>query len=153
MRYGAWRSIGRPTEGKELKPVMLLESEIIAVCELVAGEAVGYSARFVCAKPTRVGVVDIGYADGYPRHARDGTPVAVDGIPTGLIGRVSMDMLTVDLTSIANAGLGSRVELWGRQIATNDVAAHSDTIAYQLFTSIMLRVSGLSLMPSLHTGS
>lgn len=140
MLYGA-TPLDRPgEESTALKPVMQLQSEIIAVRELGPGEAVGYGARFVCDKPTRIGVVAMGYADGYPRHARDGTPVAVDDKKTRLIGRVSMDMLTVDLSDIPDAAPGSQVELWGDHIAANEVASHSDTIAYQLFTGITRRV-------------
>jgi alanine racemase len=85
-------------------------------------------------------VVAIGYADGYPRHAPDGTPVAVNGRSTQLIGRVSMDMLTVDLTGQPNARIGDRVQLWGDLVDVGAVARSSDTIAYELFTRITRRV-------------
>ena len=130
---------GHPSAAR-LRPVMTLESALIAVRDLGPGEAIGYGGRFVCARPTRVGVVAAGYADGYPRHARDGTPVAVAGRPTRLIGRVSMDMLTVDLTELPGARIGDRVELWGGQVSANAVAAASDTIAYTLFTGVTGRV-------------
>src|SRR3990167_5063493 len=119
-----------------MQRVMTLESKIISVRELPAGEPVGYGARFVSERPTRVGVVAMGYADGYPRHAPTGTPVAVDGQLTRLIGRVSMDMLTVDLTDLPQAGLGSRVELWGKQVLASDVAAQAGSIPYQLFCNL-----------------
>jgi len=119
-----------------LQPVMTLESKIISVRELPAGEPVGYAARFVAERPTRVGVVAMGYADGYPRHAPTGTPVAVDGRLTRIIGRVSMDMLTVDLTDLPQTGLGSRVELWGRQVLASTVAEHAQTIPYQIFCNL-----------------
>src|SRR5690606_11113093 len=109
-------------QAARLRPVMSLESKIISVRELRASKPVGYGARFVAERPTRVGVVAMGYADGYPRHAPTGTPVAVDGVRTRLIGRVSMDMLTVDLTDLPQAGLGSRVELWGREEAASEIA-------------------------------
>ncbi len=125
---------------RQLKPAMTLESELIAVRSLEAGECIGYGARFRCEKPTRIGVVAMGYADGYPRHAVDGTPVSVDGQASRIIGRVSMDMLTVDLTDMPDARVGTKVELWGNQVAVNDVAASSDTIAYTLFTGITRRV-------------
>ena len=115
---------------------MTLESRVISVRELPAGEPVGYAARFITERPTRVGVVAMGYADGYPRHAPTGTPVAVDGQLTRIIGRVSMDMLTVDLTDLPQAGLGSRVELWGRQVLASTVAQHADTIPYQIFCNL-----------------
>jgi alanine racemase len=120
----------------QLKPVMTLQSKIISVRELPVGEPVGYAARFVAERPTRVGVVAMGYADGYPRHAPTGTPVAVDGQLTRIIGRVSMDMLTVDLTDLPQAGLGSRVELWGAQVLASDVAAQAQTIPYQIFCNL-----------------
>jgi len=143
MLYGASPLDTATPDNDGLKPVMQLESAIISVRDLDAGEAIGYGARYSCSQATRVGVVAIGYADGYPRHAADGTPVAVDGIRSRIIGRVSMDMLTLDLTHIPQAGPGSRVELWGQQISANEVAAHADTIAYQLFTGITRRVPRL----------
>ena len=129
-----------------LQPVMTLESQIISVRELPAGEPVGYGARFVSERPTRVGVVAMGYADGYPRHAPTGTPVMVDGQLTRLIGRVSMDMLTVDLTDLPQAGLGSRVELWGQNVLASDVAQAAGSIPYQLFCN-------LKRVPRLYSGS
>lgn len=125
-----------PDEGHGLQPVMTLESAVMAVREIAAGEALGYGARFVAARPTRVGLVAMGYADGYPRVVPDGTPVAVDGQPAHIIGRVSMDMLTVDLTALPDAGIGSRVELWGRQVAVNRVAQAAGTIAYELLCNV-----------------
>ncbi|CAD5375864.1 alanine racemase 2, PLP-binding [Pseudomonas sp. OF001] len=136
MLYGATPFEQAQAQAARLRPVMTLESQIIAVRELPAGEPVGYGARFVSARPTRVGVVAMGYADGYPRHAPSGTPVAVDGVRTSLIGRVSMDMLTVDLTDLPQAGLGSRVELWGAQVPASEVAAAAGTIPYQLFCNL-----------------
>jgi alanine racemase len=136
MLYGATPFEQAQDQAARLRPVMTLESKIIAVRELPAGEPVGYGARFVTARPTRVGVVAMGYADGYPRHAPSGTPVAVDGQRTALIGRVSMDMLTVDLTDLPQSGLGSRVELWGAQVPASEVAAAAETIPYQLFCNL-----------------
>ncbi|SFB38630.1 alanine racemase [Azotobacter beijerinckii] len=136
MLYGATPFEQHQEQAARLRPAMTLESKIISVRELPAGEPVGYGARFVSPRPTRVGVVALGYADGYPRHAPDGTPVAVDGRPARLIGRVSMDMLTVDLTDLPRSGLGSRVELWGAQVPAGAVAAAAGTIAYQLFCNV-----------------
>jgi alanine racemase len=115
-----------------LRPVMQVGSEIIAIREIAAGEPVGYGGRFVASRPTRVGLVAFGYADGYPRSAPDGTPVAVDGQRVPLVGRVSMDMLTVDLTELPSARVGSEVELWGRDVPVDEVAARAGTIAYEL---------------------
>ena len=125
-----------PDEGHGLQPVMTLESAVMAVREIAAGEALGYGARFVAERDTRVGLVAMGYADGYPRGVADGTPVAVDGLPTRIIGRVSMDMLTVDLTDLPDAGIDSRVELWGRQVPVNRVAQSAGTIAYELLCNV-----------------
>jgi alanine racemase len=136
MLYGATPFEQAQEQAARLKPVMTLESKVISLRELPAGEPVGYGARFVSERPTRVGVVAMGYADGYPRHAPTGTPVAVDGQLTRPIGRVSMDMLTVDLTDLPQAGLGSRVELWGQQVLASDVALAAGSIPYQLFCNV-----------------
>ncbi len=136
MLYGATPFEQTQALAAQLKPVMTLQSKIISVRELPTGEPVGYAARFVAERPTRVGVVAMGYADGYPRHAPTGTPVAVDGQLTRIIGRVSMDMLTVDLTDLPQAGLGSRVELWGAQVLASDVATQAQTIPYQIFCNL-----------------
>jgi alanine racemase len=125
---------------QQLKPAMSLRSEIFSIRDVAAGESIGYGGRYVCQKPTRVGVVAMGYADGYPRHAADGTPVSIDGKPSQLIGRVSMDMLTVDLTHLPEIQVGAAVELWGNNVTANNVADHSSTIAYTLFTGITRRV-------------
>ncbi|KXU38574.1 alanine racemase [Ventosimonas gracilis] len=136
MLYGATPFAQAQSQAARLQPVMTLESKIISVRELPIGEPVGYGGRFVSIKLTRVGVVALGYADGYPRHAPNGTPVAIDGKPSRLIGRVSMDMLTVDLTDLPQAGLGSRVELWGKQVPASEVAQYAQTIPYQLFCNL-----------------
>ncbi len=125
-----------PGADNGLQPVMTLESAVMAVREIAPGEALGYGGRFVAERPTRVGLVAMGYADGYPRTVPDGTPVAVDGRPGRLIGRVSMDMLTVDLTDLPGTGIGSRVELWGRQVAVNRIAQAANTIAYELLCNV-----------------
>jgi len=140
MLYGA-SPLGEGHESAgRLRPVMRLESELIAVRELGVGEAIGYGGRFVCDRPMRIGVVAIGYADGYPRHAPDGTPVAVAGHRTRLIGRVSMDMITLDLTEIPQARVGDPVELWGEQVRVSQVADAAGTISYQLLTGVSRRV-------------
>ena len=128
-------SLGDPSN-KHLRPVMQLESSVISVRTISSGEPVGYGRVFVAERPTRVGVVACGYADGYPRLAPTGTPVAVEGKLTRLIGRVSMDMLMVDLTDLPEAGLGSRVELWGDQVKVSEVASRAGTIAYELLCNV-----------------
>lgn len=136
MLYGATPFEQAHPLADQLRPVMTLESQVIGVRELPAGEPVGYGARFVAERPVRVGVVAMGYADGYPRHAPDGTPVFIDGRPSRIIGRVSMDMLTVDLTDLPAAGLGSRVELWGANVPASHLASLCGSIPYQLFCNL-----------------
>ena len=133
LLYGADPMPGDPNG---LRPMMTLESAVMAVREIPAGAPLGYGARFHAERPTRVGLVALGYADGYPRVVPDGTPVAVDGLRTRLIGRVSMDMLTIDLTDLPDAALGSRVELWGANIPVNRVAEAAGTIAYELLCNV-----------------
>jgi len=119
-----------------LLPVMTLQSEVFAVKTLQPGEALGYGGTFVAEHPTRVGLVAIGYADGYPRGVPTGTPVAIDGKPSRIIGRVSMDMLNVDLSDLPEAGIGSQVELWGHNVNINQVAQHANTIANELLCNV-----------------
>ena len=123
-----------------LRAVMQLTSQIISIRPIKKGESIGYGSIFNAPRDTIVGVVAIGYADGYPRSAspQDGIAAlaAVDGVLTNVIGRVSMDMLFVDLTKIANAKIGSHVELWGDTILVNDVAKAAGTIAYELFCNV-----------------
>lgn len=140
MLYGSSPLEAGHPAGDPLRPVMRLESQLIAIHELAAGDSIGYGARYTCRKPTRVGVVAMGYADGYPRHAPDGTPAAVNRKPSRLIGRVSMDMLTVDLDEQPDARIGDPVQLWGDLVSANEVARLSGTIAYELFTGITRRV-------------
>lgn len=140
MLYGA-TPFSKPQKiADRLQPVMSLTSEVIAVRDLLPGDAVGYGGTWVCDKPSRVGTVAMGYADGYPRHARNGTPVLVNGKRTQIIGRVSMDMLAVDLTDLPDAGVGSQVEFWGENLKASEVATYCDTIPYTLFTGITRRV-------------
>jgi alanine racemase len=123
-----------------LRPAMTLRSRLIGVQQLQAGDAVGYGSQFVAPRPMRIGVVACGYADGYPRHAPNGTPAAVDGVRVGTVGRVSMDMLCVDLTDVAAAHVGSHVELWGEQIPIDEVATAAGTVGYQLMCALGQRV-------------
>ena len=140
MLYGSSPLADADPRGTALRPVMRLESQVIAIRDLAAGQEIGYGGRYVCPQPTRVGTVAIGYADGYPRHAPDGTPVAVNGVPTRLIGRVSMDMITIDLTDLPAARIGDTVQLWGDRISAAEVARYCGTIAYELFTRVTRRV-------------
>jgi alanine racemase len=140
MLYGASPLAKENSFSEQLCPVMTLKSKVIAVRWVGQSAGVGYGGRFVAERPTRVGTVAMGYADGYPRQAVEGTPMLVNGQRTRLIGRVSMDMLMVDLTNLPEAGVGSDVEFWGESLPANEVAAYCDTIAYHLFTGITQRV-------------
>lgn len=137
--YGATPGPRRAAE-YGLKPAMQLISQILAVQQLKAGERVGYGARWQAQRDSRIAVVACGYADGYPRHAPDGTPTGVCGHVAPLVGRVSMDMLTIDITDIPQATVGTSVELWGNQIAVDDVAQCCSTIAYELLCAVAPRV-------------
>jgi alanine racemase len=123
---------------------MTLESAIIGVQDIVPGDRVGYGGTFIAGKAMRIGVVACGYADGYPRHAPSGTPIAVMGKRTKTVGRVSMDMMACDLTDIPEAGIGAPVTLWGEGIAGNvpadEVATAAGTIAYELFCALAPRI-------------
>jgi alanine racemase len=141
MLYGSSPFEDETASSMGLKPVMRLTSKIIATQTLNPGESAGYGFQFTANKTTRIGVVACGYADGYPRHAPNGTPVAVNGIRTQIIGRVSMDMLFVDITSIPEADIDSEVELWGNLISIDEVAKSSGTIGYELMCAISSRVS------------
>lgn len=140
MLYGATPFLDAQEHADKLIPAMTLTSEVIAVRELQAGETVGYGGNFRADKKTRVGTVAMGYADGYPRHAVTGTPVWVNGQRSRIIGRVSMDMLGIDLTDIKDAEIGTEVELWGKNVTAAEVATYCDTIPYTLFTGITRRV-------------
>ena len=123
-----------------LKPAMTLTSLIIAVRGLVPGDSVGYGATFTAERPTRIGVVACGYADGYPRHAPTGTPVLVGDRLTGTVGRVSMDMLCVDLTGLAQTHVGTPVVLWGEGNPVEHVAQAAGTVGYELLCGLAQRV-------------
>jgi alanine racemase len=129
----------------DLRPTMSLRADLIATQELSAGESVGYGSRYRASAPMRIGVVACGYADGYPRAAPDGTPVLVDGVRTGIVGRVSMDMITVDLTPVPQARVGSQVTLWGRAsggacLPIDEVAHAAGTLGYELMCALAPRV-------------
>lgn len=123
-----------------LSPVMTLRSRLIGVQTLAPNESVGYGAAYTASRAHRVGVVACGYADGYPRHAPNGTPVLVCGKKARLAGRVSMDMITVDLTDVPEARVGSPVVLWGEGLPVDDVAAAASTVGYELLCGITPRV-------------
>lgn len=129
----------------QLQPTMTLRSKLIATQQLQAGDTVGYGSAFTAEQPLRIGIVACGYADGYPRHCATGTPVLVDGARTGTVGRVSMDMLAVDLTPVPAAGIGSEVTLWGQGpggaiLSIDEVAQAAGTIGYELMCALAPRV-------------
>lgn len=128
----------------DLRPVMTLQARVIAVFDVPAGETVGYGATWTAPAPTRVAVVSAGYGDGYPRHARSGTPVLINGQRCHLVGRVSMDMITVAVDQVPVA-VGDAVVLWGAGLPVDEVAAHAGTLAYELFCRLTPRVRRASL--------
>jgi alanine racemase len=140
MLYGASPLDERSARRMDLKPVMTLHSRIIAVQQLKKGDTVGYGSLFMADRPMRIGVVACGYADGYPRHAWNGTPVLVDGVRVPMAGRVSMDMLSVDLGAVPQAGVGSPVTLWGEGLPVEEVAGAAGTVSYELLCALARRV-------------
>jgi len=123
-----------------LRPIMTLKTHIIAIKSLKRGDAVGYGGAWICPHPTRMGIAAIGYGDGYPRHAQSGTPVLVNGRRVPLIGRVSMDMISVDLTECSEATVGDAVTLWGEGLPVEEIARHASTIPYVLLCNVTQRV-------------
>ncbi len=140
MLYGASPFIKTNASDFKLKPAMTLQSKLIAIKELKKGNPVGYGGDWTAPYNTRIGIVAIGYGDGYPRHAPSGTPVLVGGNRTQLVGRVSMDLLCVDLGKLPSAKIGDNVVLWGKGLPVEEVAQHAETISYELFCGITKRV-------------
>jgi alanine racemase len=140
MLYGCSPFAGKTGADFGLKPVMSLHSRLIAVKDLAAGESVGYSGTWQCQTATRIGVASIGYGDGYHRHTQGGAPVLVNGHRVPLIGRVSMDMITINLNSYPQAQPGDPVTLWGDGLPVEEIARHADTIPYTLLCGITQRV-------------
>ncbi len=156
MLYGASPFADVAAQQLGLRPAMTLMSRIIAVQDLKSGDEVGYGGLFRAERPMRIGIVACGYADGYPRQSRrvepeapgthrptgysGGTPVLVDGKRTRVLGRVSMDMLCVDLTSISGSGVGAQVTLWGAGLPVEEVAHAAGTISYELMCALTARV-------------
>ena len=134
------RSSPDSTSQSASKPAMTLASQLIAVQDLQPGETIGYGGTFRVDKPMRVGVVACGYADGYPRHAPSGTPVVVGGVRVKTAGRVSMDMMTVDLAGVPGARVGTPVTLWGEGLPIDEVAAPAGTVGYELMCALAPRV-------------
>lgn len=139
MLYGC-EPTGSFGADSELEAVMTVHSEIIAVRDIAAGEGVGYGHRWRATRPSRIGTISIGYGDGYPRHAPNGTPVWVKGKRAALVGTVSMDMITVDLTGRDDVRVGDPVELWGTHVPVAEVAAQAGTIGYELLAGMTSRL-------------
>ncbi|GAA6136002.1 alanine racemase [Oceaniserpentilla sp. 4NH20-0058] len=140
MLYGASPLLGQYGPDLDLQPVMTLQSEVIAIHQIKAGESVGYGQGFIAQQDSLIAVVAIGYGDGYPRSAKNGTPVLIKGKSWPLAGRVSMDMITVDVTG-SDIQLGDRATLWGIGLSADVVAEHCGTIAYELFCQLTNRVN------------
>lgn len=147
MLYGSSPYPDQTAEALTLQPVMTLQSEVMTIQDIQAGDAIGYAKTFVAQKPMRVGVVACGYADGYPRHAPSGTPILVNGLRTTTLGRVAMDMTCVDLTPVPHTRVGDKVTLWGEGLSVDEVAQRAGTVSYELLCAIASRV------PMRETGS
>ncbi len=140
MLYGQSPFHAPHPEADKLQPVMTLTSTIIALREVQKGDSVGYGSTWTASRPSRIATVPIGYGDGYPRRAENGTPVLVDGRRAPLAGRVSMDMITIDVTDVPDAQLGDEITLWGEGLTANEIAGHADTIGYEIMTRMLARV-------------
>jgi len=140
MLYGASPLIGRSAAELGLRPVMRLETRLITVRALLRGDRVGYGGTYVCPEDMPVGVAAIGYGDGYPRHVPTGTPVLVSGRRAPLVGRVSMDTITIDLRGLPAAAAGDPVTLWGEDLPVDEIAQWAGTISYELLCQVTSRV-------------
>lgn len=140
MLYGGSPVLGRAASEYDLQPVMTLTARLIAVNDVPRGERVGYGAAWLAPRDSRIGVVGIGYGDGYPRTTMAGAPVLIDGKTAPLVGRVSMDMLTVDLTMFPQVKVGDPVVLWGEGLSADVIARQANTISYELFCRLSGRV-------------
>lgn len=140
MLYGASPGFGKTGLELGLKPVMRLTAPVIALRNVPAGDWVGYGARWQASRESRIATLAIGYGDGYPRHAPDNTPVWLGGQRVPLVGKVSMDMLTVDVTDTPDIQLGDAAELWGEHLSVDEVASHIGTVGYELLTRVSPRV-------------
>ena len=146
--HGLWNRLGIALYGfaqpanqaLNLVPAMTLRAPIIALRTIEAGESVGYAQTWRANRTTRIATVAIGYADGYPRHAQPGTPALLHRQRVPLVGRVSMDMLTFDVSDVAEVQLGDTLELWGKNLSAEEVAGHASTISYELVTRMAMRV-------------
>lgn len=141
MLYGVSPTFNTTAEDYGLKPVMTMMSKLISIRHLHKGDAIGYGSTWECPEDMPIGIVATGYGDGYPRHAQNGTPILVNGVLCEVVGRVSMDMLSVDLRNNSTAKYGDPVTLWGENLPIEKVAQKADTIPYELFCRITRRVA------------
>jgi alanine racemase len=140
LLYGLSVVEGKTGSDLGYEPAMTLSTRLIAVNRIRQGEHVGYAATWECPEDMNIGVAAIGYGDGYPRSVPSGTPVLVNGQPAAIVGRVSMDLITIDLRGVPNARVGDRVVLWGRELPVETIAAHAGTISYDLTCGMTKRV-------------
>lgn len=136
MLYGNTPLRSQDVPAPELIPAMTMTSEIISIRELKIGDGIGYGQNWKATKPTTIGTIPIGYADGYPRHATNGTPVLVNGQRVPLAGRASMDMISVDISELDRVEPGDPVELWGENISVNEIAEYAGTIGYEILAGL-----------------
>ncbi len=141
MLYGVSPFDKSHPNDKYLQPAMSFTSEVIDLHHIKTGESVGYSQQWTANRNSTIATIAVGYADGYPFHAKNGTPLLISGQSANLVGRVSMDLITADVTDCNNVQIGDMVELWGDNVSVEIVAKHSDTIGYELLTGISKRVS------------
>jgi alanine racemase len=141
MLYGASPFDKPQSNADQLQSVMNFQSAVISIRDIASGESVGYTANWTAQRPSRVATIAVGYGDGYPRHAPNGTPVLIQGKKCPLVGRVSMDMISVDITDLATPiAIGEPVTLWGPELPVNEIAKHCNTIGYELLTRMPARV-------------
>lgn len=145
MLYGASPFIDSTAADEDLQPVMTLQSRVVAVRQCRAGDPIGYGGSYRCPEAMPVAVVAVGYGDGYPRHAVEGTPVLVAGHRLPLVGRVSMDMITLDARAYPQVAVGDEAILWGRGLPAEEIAGKAGTIAYELFCGVTSRVEFVDL--------
>tara|TARA_B110000046_G_C13024703_1_gene413249 strand:+ start:5575 stop:6657 length:1083 start_codon:yes stop_codon:yes gene_type:complete len=140
MLYGCSPFVVAQKNADQLQAVMSFESAVISVRNIAVGESVGYTGNWTAERESTIATITVGYGDGYPRHAPNGTPVLVNGLRCPLVGRVSMDMITVDVTDLPEVAIGAKVQLWGQVLPVNEVAQACGTIGYELLTRMPARV-------------
>lgn len=142
MMYGVSPMLNTSGKDHQLKPVMRLTTKVIAIRDVDAAQGVGYGGSWQSAQPTKLAVVAMGYGDGYPRHAKEGTPVIINGHRYGIVGSVAMDMITLDIgNNEHNVQVGDEVIMWGPELPVEEIAQCADTISYELLCNITPRVS------------